>query len=170
MGLASHCCFCIELRKGVQGIAVVGIGITVLYIFVSLIGGREIFLLLNYFDVNHVYVAIFFCLVNFFVHLLLWHGARDKQKYQLLPWLVFIFVKALIFISVGISLTSQSLGEKHLKVNETCYNCLDQVEKQTLIIVYIFMLSALHLYFWVIVYSLYAKLSVRLEVMTVNVI
>lgn len=121
-------------------------------------------------------------------------GARDKQKYQLLPWLVFIFMKALVFLSIGISLTSQNLGEKHVTTKATCHKCLGQAEKQHLIIGYIFTISgkgaeqhfqlpklaltylisclllALHLYFWVVVYSLYAKLSARHDVMSVTYI
>ena len=34
-------------------------------------------------------------------------GAQYKQKYKLLPWLVFVMLKAMIFISIGISATTR---------------------------------------------------------------
>ena len=116
-------------RSGVKGIGALGVALTVLYILLSFLGGKEIFLLLSYFNVNHVYFATFTCVFNIFVHLLLWHGwltrnfdrgripgleksnfvsgAEHKQKYKLLPWLVFVMLKAMIFLSVGISATTR---------------------------------------------------------------
>lgn len=50
----------------------------------------------SFYHIHYVYVAIVLGVINFIVHFLLWQGARLRQRYKFLPFLVFIMLKSLV--------------------------------------------------------------------------
>ena len=81
MCLLTKCCCLAELSLGVQIIAAFGVFSAVFYTLLSIFGGGDVFVILAFFDLNYVYLGLVLTLVHFFVHFMLWTGAREKQRW-----------------------------------------------------------------------------------------
>ena len=89
MPALDSCCCCLDLELGVQLLAILGLLFNVLYLILSLIIGRRLFLLPSLFHPSYLYFGIVFVAISIFVHALLWSGAREKHRYSNTLWLGF---------------------------------------------------------------------------------
>ena len=80
MCVAKRFCFCTDLNLGVKIISAVGIFITLVYIVLLIFAGREVFVILSFYHVNYIYFGIIILVINFFIHCLLWSGAKKNRK------------------------------------------------------------------------------------------
>ena len=78
--VVDSCCCCMDLELGVQLLAIGGVLLNVVYLIISLVVGRRLFLLPSLFHPNYIYFGVVFIAISIFVHGLLWSGAREKHR------------------------------------------------------------------------------------------